>query len=101
VRRLAEEALENVARATRSVTAFAKTTQPTVGSVIAREALFALLDEPSGRSVVWISAPPGSGKTTLAASYVEARRLSSLWYQVDADDAYPASFFHYLNHAAR
>jgi ATP/maltotriose-dependent transcriptional regulator MalT/DNA-binding SARP family transcriptional activator len=71
-----------------------------MGAVIARPALFARLDEPVGRSVVWISAPAGSGKTTLAAGYVEARRLSCVWYQVDADDADPASFFHYLTHAA-
>ncbi len=101
MRTWAQEAQKNVVRAVRSVTALAKTTQPTMGSVVAREALFARLDEPAGRSVVWISAPAGSGKTTLAASYVEARRLSCVWYQVDADDADPASFFHYLTHAAR
>ena len=100
MRRWDEEVQKDVARAARSVTAFAKTTQPTMGSVIAREALFARLDEPAGRSVVWISAPAGSGKTTLAASYIEARRLSCVWYQVDADDADPATFFHYLTHAA-
>ena len=45
--------------------------------------------------------PPGAGKTTLAASYVRARQLSTVWYQVDADDTDPATFFHYLSHAAR
>jgi ATP/maltotriose-dependent transcriptional regulator MalT/DNA-binding SARP family transcriptional activator len=51
--------------------------------------------------VAWISGPPGAGKTTLAASYVDARRYRCLWYQVDADDADVATFFHYLGHAAR
>lgn len=81
--------------------AFAKTTRPVVGSVVNRERLFARLDGSPGRTVTWISGPPGSGKTTLAASYVEKRGFRCLWYQVDPDDADVATFFHYLRHAAR
>jgi ATP/maltotriose-dependent transcriptional regulator MalT/DNA-binding SARP family transcriptional activator len=81
--------------------AFAKTTRPVVGSIVNRERLFARLDGSPGRTVSWISGPPGSGKTTLAASYVEKRGLRCLWYQVDPDDADVATFFHYLGHAAR
>ncbi|HEX9185128.1 MAG TPA: BTAD domain-containing putative transcriptional regulator [Burkholderiales bacterium] len=81
--------------------AFAKTTRPAIASAVPRERLFARLDGAPGRRVAWISGPPGAGKTTLAASYVEARRYRCLWYQVDADDADVATFFHYLGHAAR
>ncbi len=81
--------------------AFAKTTRPAIGSAMPRERLFARLDGSPGRTAAWISGPPGAGKTTLAASYVEARRFRCLWYQVDADDADVATFFHYLGHAAR
>ena len=81
--------------------AFAKTTRPEIGNVVRREGLFARLDGTPGRTVAWITAPPGFGKSTLAASYVEARDFQSAWYQVDSDDDDVATFFHYLGHATR
>ena len=45
---------------------------------------------------MWVEAAPGAGKTTLAASWVDVRRRSCVWYQVDAGDADVATFFHYI-----
>src|SRR6188474_1331243 len=76
--------------------ALAKTTRPRLSSVVPRERLFRALDEARNRSALWLTGPPGSGKTTLAASYVEKRKPASLWYQIDESDADIASFFYYL-----
>jgi ATP/maltotriose-dependent transcriptional regulator MalT/DNA-binding SARP family transcriptional activator len=74
----------------------AKLTAPRLASVVNRTRLFDLLDTARERPIVWISSPAGSGKTTLVASYLQERKLSSIWYQIDAGDNDPASFFHYL-----
>jgi ATP/maltotriose-dependent transcriptional regulator MalT len=51
--------------------------------------------------VIWVSGPPGCGKTTLVSSYIEARKLPCLWYQIDEGDTDPATFFYYLGLAAK
>ncbi len=79
----------------------AKTTRPSISGVLPRERLFNVLDEARQNPVVWIMGPPGSGKTTLAASYVETRETPSLWYQFDETDVDVASFFYHLECAAR
>ena len=84
-----------------STTAFAKSTRPEIGGVVRRELLFARLDGSAARTVAWISAPPGFGKTTLAASYLEARSHRWAWYQVDPDDDDGETFFHYVAHAVK
>lgn len=74
----------------------AKLTRPTLAVVHERKRLFRLLDAAREKPIVWIAAPAGSGKTTLVASYLGARRLPHIWYSLDAGDTDPASFFYYL-----
>ena len=79
----------------------AKLTRPKLFGALPRPRLFALLDEAATRPVVWLCAAPGAGKTTLVASYLEARHRRHLWYQYDIGDADSATFLHYLRMAAQ
>ncbi len=74
--------------------------QPPPGTLI-RTRLFRRLDNGRKHGIIWIQAPPGSGKTTLVSSYLMARGLPCLWFQVDRHDSDPATFFHYLGRAAQ
>ena len=67
---------------------------------MARERLFEFMDDARAQPLVWVCAPPGAGKTTLVGSYLEARALPHLWYQLDAGDGDVATWFHYLEIAA-
>ncbi|MBP9915519.1 MAG: hypothetical protein KBF24_04855 [Thiobacillaceae bacterium] len=78
----------------------AKLTPPSATGLLPRERLFARLDAAFQQRLAWIAAPAGSGKTSLAASWLAARGPAPVWYRVDADDADPANFFHYLALAA-
>ncbi|HET9595465.1 MAG TPA: hypothetical protein VFP65_07780 [Anaeromyxobacteraceae bacterium] len=79
----------------------AKIAPPRISAAVVREKTFGLLDRAREHAAVWISGPAGAGKTTLVASYLRARRLRSLWYQLDQGDRDLASFFYHLGEAAR
>ncbi|MGA6926337.1 MAG: hypothetical protein WBY88_11690, partial [Desulfosarcina sp.] len=65
-----------------------------------RKRLFDCLDKADHESAIWIAGPAGSGKTSLIVSYLKETRIPAIWYQVDAGDRDPSSFFYYLNQAA-
>ncbi len=78
-----------------------KISAPTVSGILVRTRLFRLLDKARSRPVIWLAGPPGTGKTTLVASYLQNRRLTALWYQIDFGDEDVASFFYYMGLAGR
>ena len=81
-------------------TALAKLSRPKLYTAIPRARLFQRLDQTREHAAIWVCGPPGAGKTTLVASYVNEREIPGIWYQVDAGDADPATFFYYLGIAA-
>src|SRR5262249_43039953 len=81
-------------------TALAKLSRPKLYDAIPRARLFQRLDHAREHPAIWVCGPPGAGKATLVASYVSEREIPGIWYQMDAGDGDPATFFYYLGMAA-
>jgi LuxR family transcriptional regulator, maltose regulon positive regulatory protein len=78
-------------------TNYAKLAQPRLYGPLARHRLFALIGELKDKhAVLWIASPPGSGKTTLAASYLVHAGAPAVWCQIDQGDSDPATLFFFL-----
>ena len=75
---------------------FGKVEKSGRSGIVARERLFALLDQWGERPLIWIAGPPGAGKTTLVGSYLDSRELPTIWYTSEFGDADPAFFFQNL-----
>ncbi len=71
-------------------------------SLVPRRALLARLDAGLDRKVTLISAPPGSGKTTLVAAWLTAQQgVQFGWVSLDAGDNDPVRFWRYTLTAGR
>ena len=78
---------------------YAKLAPPLQADPLRRARLFELLDGMRRKfPAIWLAAPPGAGKTTLAASYL-ANAGPLFWYRLDADDADPSWLFYFLAQA--
>ena len=87
---------------TRAAPQLAKLTRPRLHKAVARERLFAVLDEAhEHKPAICVVGPPGAGKTTLVASWLDARGIRGIWYQVDPGDGDLATFFYYLGEGAK
>ncbi len=53
--------------------AIAKIARPAGSDLLRRDRLFDLMDRARGGQLLWVSAPGGAGKTSLVASWIEAR----------------------------
>lgn len=79
----------------------AKLTRPQPMRALTRTRLHEQLDAALTHPVTWLAGPPGAGKTTLVSSYLQAHQHPGIWYNTDAGDDDPATFFHYMDMAAR
>jgi LuxR family maltose regulon positive regulatory protein len=77
-----------------------KTARPRLSGILPRRRLFELLDQGREAPSIWVCGPPGCGKTTLVASWLDHAAAPCLWYQLDEGDADVATFFYYLSAAA-
>jgi DNA-binding SARP family transcriptional activator len=75
----------------------AKVSQPGA-TLIPREALVDAISS-SGASLVWIAAPAGAGKTSLALAFARSNAGPTAWLRLDEADTDPASFMHYFEQA--
>ena len=75
----------------------AKVARPRMMDLQPRRRLFSRLDAlRRDHPIPWIAAPAGSGKTSLLVSYVEARKIPTIWYRVDEGDRHAADLFFYM-----
>ncbi len=74
---------------------------PPVGNHLPRPHLIRWLDDQTEKRLILISAPPGYGKTTLLADFINGLRQPVAWYQLETTDSDPTVFLTYLIESIR
>jgi LuxR family maltose regulon positive regulatory protein len=69
--------------------------------LLSRPRLIERLDQGAQRKLTLVSAPAGSGKSTLVAEWVAASRRAAAWISLDPGDNNPALFWTYVAAALR
>ena len=72
-----------------------------VSVLLSRPRLTERLQSNLSHPVTLVTAPAGSGKTTLVADFVRVHAPQLVWYQLDPTDADPLVFVEYLAHGIR
>jgi DNA-binding SARP family transcriptional activator len=67
---------------------------------VQRARLFDYLDRHASCPLTWVAGPPGSGKTSLVAGYLQRSARTVLWYRADEADVDLATVFRHLREAA-
>lgn len=81
-----------------------KLVPPEAYGLVSRHRFFEQIRRAPPRSLVWIAAPPGSGKSSTAATWLHAEFARAhpsrgIWYRLDETDADPSHFFLTLRRA--
>src|SRR5437588_8629801 len=70
-------------------------------SLLPRPRLIERMQQNLAHAVTLVTAPAGSGKTTLVADFIRASKRPFVWYQLDRTDADPLVFLGYVAHGIR
>jgi len=79
---------------------YVKFSRPKINAAMPRPRLFDRLNRLiESHQVIWITSPPGAGKTTLVASYLSTLDRAEIWYDVDESDSDAGTLYYFLQGA--
>lgn len=79
----------------------AKISRPKISGIYPRTRLYRVIDRHKEIPIIWVTSPPGAGKTSLVSHYLETNKLTTAWFQIDAGDSDLSTFYYYLGQSAK